>query len=36
MSPEEQRRANKRMGLLLAGIAILFFVVAIAKQVWPG
>ena len=35
MTPE-QRRSNRRMGLTLASIAILFFVGFIVRMVWFG
>ena len=35
MTPE-QKRSNRRMGLTLASIALLFFVGFMARMVWLG
>ncbi|WP_444814753.1 cytochrome oxidase small assembly protein [Variovorax flavidus] len=35
MTPE-QKRSNRRMGLTLASIAVLFFIGFIVRMVWIG
>ncbi|WP_345246307.1 cytochrome oxidase small assembly protein [Pigmentiphaga soli] len=36
MLTEEQRRKNRRTGLLLAAIALVFFLGVIVRKVWVG
>jgi hypothetical protein len=36
MTPEEKKKANLRMALILASIALVFFVGFIAKMAWLG
>ncbi|MEJ7685488.1 MAG: cytochrome oxidase small assembly protein [Variovorax sp.] len=35
MTPE-QKKNNRRMGLILASIAVLFFIGFVARMVWLG
>ena len=36
MTSPEQRRNNRRMGLTLASIAVLFFIGFMVRMVWLG
>lgn len=36
MTPEEQKKANLRLGLILASVAVMFFVGFVAKFVLLG
>ena len=36
MPTEEQRKANRRLGLILASVALLFGLGFIVKMVWLG
>jgi hypothetical protein len=36
MTTPEQKRNNRRMGLTLASIAVLFFIGFIVRMVWIG
>ena len=36
MTTPEQRKSNRRMGLTLASIAVLFFIGFIVRMVWFG
>jgi hypothetical protein len=36
MTPEEQKRSNRRMGLVLASIALLFFIGFVIRIAWFG
>jgi hypothetical protein len=34
MTPEEQKKANLRMGLILLSVVLVFFVGFVAKMAW--
>lgn len=36
MTPEERKKSNRRLGLILASVALVFFLGFIAKMVWLG
>ena len=36
MTPEDKKKANLRMALVLASIALVFFIGFIAKMAWLG
>jgi len=36
MTTPEQRKSNRRMGLTLASIAVIFFVGFIVRMIWFG
>ena len=36
MTTQEQKKANARLGLILASVALVFFLGFVAKLVWLG